>query len=59
MNADQINILQLEFGLSYHVEYASLVEQLVGFKTKRVLEVSGNQPKGVIDSLSWLQTLWL
>lgn len=48
MNADHIKALQQEFGLSYHIEYASLAEQLVGFSGKRVLEVGGSLPQRLV-----------
>lgn len=48
MDGDQIKRLQQEFGLSYHIEYASLAEQLVGFAGKRVLEVGGSLPQGLV-----------
>ena len=52
MNAERIKLLQQEFGLTYHIEYASLAEQLVGFKAKRVLEVGGSLPQRlVLDEL--------
>ncbi|MGF1615048.1 MAG: methyltransferase domain-containing protein [Gammaproteobacteria bacterium] len=44
MDQDDISRLQQEYGLSYHVHYAFLAEQLVGLKGKRVLEVGGSLP---------------
>jgi SAM-dependent methyltransferase len=56
MDSDLIKELQQEFALSYHIEYASLAQQLVGFSGKRVLEVGGSLPQGlVLDHLHALQ----
>lgn len=57
MNAEQIQALQQEFGLRYHIEYASLAQQSVGFRNKRVLEVGGSLPKRlvleVLEAAQW------
>lgn len=48
--------LQQQYGLSYHIDYALLAEQLVGLKGKRVLEVGGSLPAGfVCDELAAAQ----
>lgn len=56
MDSAQIKRLQQEFGLSYHIEYAALASQLVGFAGKRVLEVGGSLPqKLVLEELAAMQ----
>lgn len=48
MDHDDIGRLQQEYGLSYHIHYALLAEQLVGLKGKRVLEVGGSLPRRLV-----------
>ncbi len=48
MNQDDIDRLQQEYGLSYHIPYASCAEQVVGLKGKRVLEVGGSLPENFV-----------
>lgn len=44
--------LQQKYGLSYHVNYATHAQQLVGLEGKRVLEVGGSLPREfVLDDL--------
>ncbi|WP_293935682.1 methyltransferase domain-containing protein [Iodobacter sp.] len=56
MDAEKVKQLQQEFGLSYHIEYASFAQQTVGFHGKKVLEVGGSLPQRfVIEELGAAQ----
>ena len=52
MDAERIQLLQQKFGLTYHVEFIALAEQLVGLSGQSVLEVGGSLPERlVLDEL--------
>lgn len=57
LNQETIQNCQQKFGLTYHVPYAFLCQQKVGFEGKHVLEVGGSLPaEFVLDYLkakSW------
>jgi glycosyltransferase involved in cell wall biosynthesis/SAM-dependent methyltransferase len=44
LNPEQIEECQSKFNLSYHVSYAKICQDLVGFQDKDVLEVGGSLP---------------
>lgn len=48
MDAERIRQLQYRYGLSYHIDYALLAEQLVGLRGQRVVEVGGSLPAGLV-----------
>jgi len=56
--ADRVRALQEQYGLSYHIPFLSMAEQLVGFAGCRVLEVGGSLPEGLVlgelAARSWL-----
>lgn len=52
INAQRTSNLQEQFGLSYQIPYALTADSLVGFEGKRVLEIGGSLPRGlVLDEL--------
>ena len=60
MDAARIEDLKRKYGLSYHIHFADLAQQLVGLADKRVLEVGGSLPSGlVLDDLGAQQWLAL
>jgi SAM-dependent methyltransferase len=60
MNPDLAQQLQQKYGLTYHIHFADLAQQLVGLAEKRVLEVGGSLPSGlVLDDLGARQWLAL
>ena len=44
LKPDQIKECQSKFNLSYHVNYANICQDLVGFENLDVLEVGGSLP---------------
>lgn len=48
MDPERALQLQQKYGLSYHVNFAALAEQRVGLSDKRVLEVGGSLPRGLV-----------
>ena len=42
LKQEQIQECQSKFNLSYHVNFAHICQQLVGFENKDVLEVGGS-----------------
>lgn len=44
LTQEQIKECQLKFNLSYHVNYAKVCQDLIGFEGKNVLEVGGSLP---------------
>lgn len=48
MEPDRVEQLKQKYGLSYHINFAVLAQQLVGLADKRVLEVGGSLPPGLV-----------
>lgn len=48
MDQQRVEQLQQKYGLSYHINFAALAQQLVGLADKRVLEVGGSLPGGLV-----------
>jgi hypothetical protein len=44
LTKEQIQECQVKFNLSYHVNFAHICQELVGFENKDVLEVGGSLP---------------
>ena len=60
MDPTRVEQLKQKYGLSYHINFAVLAQQLVGLADKRVLEVGGSLPSGlVLDDLGAQQWLAL
>ena len=60
MDPDRIDALKRKHGLSYHIHFADLAQQLVGLADRRVLEVGGSLPRElVLDDLGAQQWLSL
>jgi SAM-dependent methyltransferase len=60
MEPERIEELKRKYALSYHIHFAALAQQRVGLADKRVLEVGGNLPSGlVLDDLGAQQWLAL
>ncbi|MFT3856688.1 MAG: class I SAM-dependent methyltransferase [Aquabacterium sp.] len=52
MDQARMERLKQQYGLSYHINFVAMAEQLVGMADKRVLEVGGSLPSGlVLDEL--------
>lgn len=52
MDQARMELLKQQYGLSYHINFAVLAQQTIGLADKRVLEVGGNLPSGlVLDEL--------
>ncbi|MGQ0597781.1 MAG: class I SAM-dependent methyltransferase [Aquabacterium sp.] len=48
MDATRMEQLKQQYGLSYHINFTVLAQQLVGLNDKRVLEVGGSLPSGLV-----------
>jgi SAM-dependent methyltransferase len=48
LNSENIRECQIQFSLSYHVNFAYRCQQLIGFQGKDVLEVGGSLPKDFV-----------
>jgi hypothetical protein len=48
LTQEQIQECKSKFNLSYHVNYAHICQQLVGFEKKDVLEVGGSLPSDFV-----------
>lgn len=60
MEQQRVEQLQQKYGLSYHINFAVLAQQLVGLADKRVLEMGGCLPGGLVpDELGAHQWLAL
>lgn len=48
MDQERVEHLKQQYGLSYHINFTVLAQQLVGLSDKRVLEVGGSLPSGLV-----------